>query len=93
MSQQEFRYDAAYQEYTVIDEFLPSSQYENGIVSIRYAKIGKILCCPEKQEVIFVALGVYDGGVARTDFLCVYFNRFQIDPKEYALHTIPAYMK
>lgn len=93
LSQQEFRYDAAYQEYTVIDEFLPSSEYENGVVSIRYAKIGKILCCPEKQEVIFVALGVYDGGVARTDFLCVYFNRFQIDPKEYALHTIPAYMK
>ena len=93
LSQQEFRYDAAYQEYTVIDEFEPSSEYENGIVSIRYAKIGKILCCPDKQEVIFVALGVYDGGVARTDFLCVYFNRFQIDPKEYALHTIPAYMK
>jgi len=93
LNQQAFRYDAAYWEYVVIDEFDPSSQYENGIVSIRYAKIGKILCNPEKQEVIFVAMGVYDGGVAKTDFLCVYFNRFQIDPKEYALHTIPAYMK
>ena len=94
LNQQEFRYDAAYQEYVVIDEFRPSSQeYENEDIHIQYAKIGKILCCHEKQEVIFVALGVYDGGVVTTDFLCVYFDRFQIDPREYALHAIPASAK
>ena len=88
-----FRYNDSYWEYTVVDEFFPDPPDTEGKdIHIRYAKIGKILCCPEKQEIIFVALGVYDGGVVKTDFLCVYFDRFNIDPREYAVHAIPAYM-
>lgn len=88
-----FRYDESYWEYTVVDEFYPDPpKNDNKDIHIRYAKIGKILCCPEKQEVIFVAFGVYDGGVAKTDFLCVYFDRFHINPREYAIHTVPEYM-
>ena len=89
-----FRYDKTYEEYTLFDELMPTCQdSESRNIAIEFAKIGKILCCPEKQEIIFVALGVYDGGGAETDFLSVYFNRFQIDPREYALHAIPAYIK
>lgn len=93
MNQSEFRYDGMYQEFTLVDEFLPSSQKNSKTgINIRYAKIGKILCCLENQEIIFVALGVYDGGVAKTDFLTVYFDRFKIDPWEYAEHAIPSYL-
>lgn len=93
LAKDKFRYDEAYWEYTIVDEFYPDPpENGNNDIHIRYAKIGKILCCPEKQEVIFVALGVYDGGVAKTDFLCVYFDRFRINPREYAIHTVPEYM-
>lgn len=87
----EFRYDEQYQEHTIKDVFepnYPESDEEKGI-SIGYAKIGKILFCNEKQEIIFIALGVYDGGMARTDFLTVFFDRFNIDPLEYAEHSAP----
>lgn len=87
-----FRYDDSCWEYTVADEFYPETPKDgDSDIHIRYAKIGKILCFPDEQEVIFVALGVYDGGVATTGFLCAYFDRFQIDPREYALHAIPAH--
>lgn len=93
LTKSNFRYDDSYWEYTVIDEFYPDPPEDGrNDIHIRYAKIGKILCCPDKQEVIFVALGVYDGGVVKTDFLCVYFERFQIDPREYAIYAVPAYM-
>lgn len=93
----EFRYDNTYDAYTLIDEFLPvtsdSQQTENmdDDIHIQYAKIGKILCAPNRQEVIFIALGVYDGGIVTTDFLTVYFDQFEIDPLEYAKHAVPVY--
>ena len=87
-----FRYDNAYEEYMLFDELeLSHKENESRNIHIRYAKIKKILCCPEKQEIIFVALGVYDGGIVKTDFLCNYFDRFCIDPREYALNVIPSY--
>lgn len=82
-----FLYDSTFTEYTVSDVFEPTNLNGNinmnTPVSIRYAKIGKILCSKEEQRIIFVALGVYDGGIAKTDFLTVYFNRFEIDPASY----------
>ena len=84
-----FRYNSDFTEYTVSDIFrpvydtAPSYEEEDG-VAISYAKIGKILCCPEENRIIFVALGVYDGGMADTAFLNIFFNRFSIPPREYA---------
>ncbi len=93
LTKSKFRYDDSYWEYTLVHEFFPDpTENESNNIHIRYAKIGKVLCCPTKQEVIFVAMGVYDGGIVKTDFLCVYFERFHIDPREYAIHTIPKYM-
>lgn len=83
----QFLYDEMFTEYTVIDDFRPSTHESRPVedvgVAIQYAKIGKILCSPSDQKVIFVALGVYDGGVASTKFLTVYFDRFQINPLQY----------
>jgi hypothetical protein len=89
LQQSEFRYDGAYTQYLLVDKFSPGSirNEDTSDVNIRYAEIGKILCDPEKNEIIFVALGVYDGGIAKTDFLTVYFDRFQIDPLEYGGHV------
>lgn len=84
----EFSYAPEFIEYVHCDTFCISSiieetQEEKQDVSIRRAEIGKILCCDEEQRIIFVALGVYDGGGANTEFLKVYFERFDIKPQEY----------
>lgn len=80
-----FQYDSSFNEYLISDELRvfeePDSQ---GQYHIGNAKIGKILCCPEEQRIIYVALCVYDGGIVTTDFLNVYFNRFQINPLTYS---------
>ena len=91
LPQSEFRYDSTYTQYSLVDKFSPGSLTGTNTtdVYIQYAKIGKILCNPEQNEIIFVALGVYDGGVATTSYLTTYFDRFQIDPLEYAKHTVP----
>ena len=76
----EFKYDSDFKEYIVSDEFQPTGSERNGI---RYAKIGKILYSEANQRIIYVAMGVYDGGGVTTDFLCEYFNRFNINPATY----------
>lgn len=82
-----FPYDDSFYEHTIADEFDPvgtsTTVGSTDSVSISWAKIGKVLISYEQQRIIYVALGVYDGGGARTDFLCVYFNRFNIDPLSY----------
>ena len=50
---------------------------------IEAATIGKILCNSKEQRVIFVAIGVLDGGAVDTEFLSVYFTRFNIKPWNY----------
>ena len=92
-----FSYDASFVEYTVADVFEGTIWQEESDmspdVSIDYAKIGKILCSKEEQRIIFVALGVYDGGMASSDFLTVYFNRFGIDARNYEGATIRIHNK
>ena len=92
-----FFYDSSFVEYTVADVFEGTIWHEeSGVstyVSISYAKIGKILCLKEEQRIAFVALGVYDGGMARSDFLTVYFDRFGIDAKNYEGATIRIHNK
>lgn len=82
----EFRYDSDYSEYLISDEFDLLHFEENNKTenNIGYAKIGKILCSEDEHRIIFVAIGVYDGGLATADFLTVYFDRFNVDPLEYA---------
>lgn len=84
-----FPYDTNYQEYIVSDILDLHSQHENGnqggkYYSIQKAKIGKILINYENNSIIYVAIGVYAGGGANTNYLHEYFERFQIDPLEYA---------
>ena len=82
-----FVYDSSYNEVVHCDYFYIGSLSEKSSdenYHIEEAYIGKILYCKEEQKIIFVALGVYDGGWTTTDFLNVYFERFDIDPYEYA---------
>ena len=90
LENKEFYYDESYTEYVISDEFYPTNDteennnpQENADIHIQSAKIGKILCSKEDQRIIYIALGVYDGGISTTDFLSVYFNRFHINPREY----------
>lgn len=76
----DFQYDSGFKEYVIADDFQLTRSDSNHIES---CKIGKILYSEESQRIIFVAIGVYDGGATTTDFLCVYFNRFNIDPQNY----------
>lgn len=84
----DFAYAPGYKEYCIENVFDldiddtddPSSIYYRQIV---YAKIRKILYSPEEQRIIYVAIGVYDGGGIGTNYLNVFFERFQIDPVEY----------
>ena len=84
---QVFQYDNAYLEYIIADSFQLVSPHEDDIVSdrnfISYAMIGKILINDAENKIIYVALGVYDGGGVNTDFLREYFTRFDIDPLQY----------
>lgn len=76
----DFQYDLDFKEYVISDEFQLAGEESHGI---RSAKIGKILYSEKDHRVIYVAIGVYDGGLVKTDFLCEYFNRFEIDPTNY----------
>lgn len=90
-------YDDTYTEYVIKDYFeLTHSDDEiiNGLVNgeegeidtfeIKYANINKIICSTDEQRIIFVAIGVYDLDSTDAEFLCTYFNRFGINPREYA---------
>lgn len=83
-----FAFDESFMEYNIENGFdisersLKESTAEQGF-AIHCAKIRKILYSSETQTIIYVALGVYDGGGATTDYLCVFFDRFSIDPAEY----------
>ena len=82
-----FSYDPSFVEYTLTDTLeifiLDSKGNENNKVEIRDAQIGKILCRAEDHRVIFVAMAMRDAWGAYTDFFCVFFNRFEIDPTKY----------
>lgn len=94
---QAFAYDNTYSEYVIADSFKlhpnaktdvdPSDGY-----SIQYAMIGKILINDENNEIIYIALGVYDGGGVHTDYLREYFTRFNIDPIQYDEITSDAFV-
>ena len=84
-----FAFDADYMEYCIDDELHLSEarwsqEAEAYYYGIEYAKIGKVLYSEQNQSVIFVAIGVYDGGGVNTLFLSAFFDRFHIDPAQYS---------
>lgn len=84
-----FRYDEDYDEYCIADtlKLTPQGTKIGELVLqdtyIDYAQIGKILVSYSEQRIVYIAIGVYDGGGAATSYLCRYFERFNIDPLEY----------
>lgn len=88
---QAFSYDDNIQQWIKSDIFdLRSTQEEEDICGgykgfrIGYAIIGKILINKNENTIIYVALGVNDGGIVTTGYLREYFQQFGIDPLEYA---------
>lgn len=81
---QTFPFDGNFMEYTLDDQldlFISAASTETEVIyAIEQAKIGKILCNPQEQRIIYVAIGVYDGGGVDTKELNVFFDRFNIDP-------------
>ncbi len=83
-----FVYDQSFFEYTI------SHEYEICKVSwddkygddffLETAEVGKILYSDEEQRLIFVAIGMFDGGGAHADEFDRFLNRFDISPKEFA---------
>lgn len=81
-----FIYDKSFKEYPISNEFVLVSSNDTDVENGRYisiAKIGKILFSDDEQRVIYVAIGMHDGGGATTDELGFFFKRFNIDPTEY----------
>ena len=78
------RFYLVYSDDEIVDGVIVDSDGEKDDYAIEYADIRKIVCCPDEQRLIFVAIGVFDGGGTDAEFLCTYFNRFDINPREYA---------
>lgn len=87
-----FRYDNRFQEYKIADIFsLDDTEItdEGKQHYIGWADIRKILYSEEEQRIIYVALGMYDGGGDSVEELSVFFPRFRIDPIDYEQHAEP----
>lgn len=83
----EFAYDNTFEEFNISNVYNIASNKEiSGYDTYRIlnAQIGKILISRESQRIIFVAIGLHDGGGTDTSELCYFFNKFDIDPREYA---------
>lgn len=79
-----FAYDETYLEYTYADWYDADPSDSREYFCIGCADIAKVLIQPNEQRVISVALGVLDGGGAKTEYFTCFFDRFNIDPIEYA---------
>ena len=85
-----FNYDSSFIEYSINNQVRLTAYYDEETgdyplanINFEYADIRKILCSEEEQRIIFVSIGVFDGGAATADYLCVFFNRFAINPLKY----------
>lgn len=84
-----FEYDSSFMECNISDFIEFRAYFDADDVGparyhIGYASIGKILINQDENRLIYVAIGVYDGGGVHTAFLREFFTRFNIDPGEYA---------
>lgn len=87
-----FEYDTDFQIYTIshmldLDGFYPADSENGERYYISRADIRHILINERDNTIIYVALGVYDGGGTHTAFLNRFFSSFNIDPAEYADRT------
>lgn len=81
-----FQYDSDYVEYVVSNKLQLNTIDYSGEVYIEQASIGLILLSPENHKIVYIAIGVYDGGGVTVDSLCSFFERFTIDPLIYELN-------
>lgn len=85
-----FEHDSSFTEYSIKQRLSLDVEWDGEgeclfeDMKFVIAEIDKILCSDKEQRIVFVSLAVFDGGVARVDFLSTYFTRFGIDPLEYA---------
>jgi len=85
-----FVYDESFQEQSVSNVLSLQTPEEKTVAyPIGTAELGKILYSDEQHRIIFVAIGMYDGGGANTIELGHFFTRFQIDPFEYMKSAYP----
>lgn len=75
-----FAHDGLFDEYIIAEDLDIEKSVDGENYSIEYAKLGKILVSPSEQRIIFIALGVLDGGYANTNDLNYYWSRFNIEP-------------
>lgn len=73
-----FPYDENYYAFLISDT-LRVEKYKTRYW-IQRAEIGKILVSEGEHKIIFVAIGVYDGGGTTTEDLNYYWSRFNIEP-------------
>lgn len=82
---QTFLYDSSFTEYVICDDYKLNSLEDAREIEeffISSADIRKILCCPSEHRIIFVIL--YSGTGCDIAYFSTYFDRFGIDPFEYA---------
>lgn len=85
-----FEYDSKYKIYPVSNVFSlvnSSKPHKDGSYAISHAEIGMVLFSEAKNEIIFFAMGVHDGGGATTNDLNLFWNLFDISPAEYETHA------
>lgn len=79
-----FAFDESYHIYTISNQlYLHTPTSQDSTYAIGWAEIGNILYSVSEQRIIFVALGVYDGGGTYTSDLNYFFSRFNIDAWTY----------
>ena len=79
-----FEFDEAYLEYTYSDWYDGDYNSDRGYYDVASVGIEKVLMNPEEQRIIIVALEVRNGGGIRSDDFTRFFDRFGLDPVEYA---------
>lgn len=78
-----FHYDNSYMEFTVNDILELARNKGESNYSIDWAEIGKILYSTDEKRIIYLAIGVIDGGGTYTDDVSTFFAEFNIDPKAF----------
>ena len=86
-----FYFDPAYRVYYVSNYLTLDESSEGGALFIDNARVGLVLFSEEEQRMVFVALGLYDGGGTYVKELSFFFEKFGIDPQEYEERATPGY--
>ena len=82
----QFEYAPEYQVFCVDDLLKIGGREKNDRITapiIHQAQIGLVLFSDSEQRIVYVAMGVYDGGGVTTDDLNCFFDRFHVNPWSY----------